>query len=81
MNAHFRRSGPMKDMRKETSKQACRDFDLHDQVWDDLHEEEVRLIWCESMSQQYWGDGYDIVKHCYCSTHQEEFREYLRRNK
>jgi hypothetical protein len=71
----------MKNLKKEENKYACRYYNVDDAEWDDLHEEEVRLLWCEAMSEEYWGEAYDLMEHCYCSTHEEEFQDYLRRNR
>lgn len=62
INAHFRRSGPMKDLKKETSKNSCRNFDADNSEHEGFHEEEILSSWCEWMSYEYKDED-----RCYCS--------------
>ena len=73
ISAHFRNSaGAMKSKRKwdEDDQKTSGDW-LFDAEINDLHEEEIRLSWCEHMEiiANYSGSV------CYCSDHPKEYEE------
>lgn len=74
VSAHFRNSaGAMKSKRKwdDDERKTSRDW-LSEAERDDLHEEEIRLIWCEGMEAQTNYSG----SQCYCSEHPEEYEDH-----
>lgn len=66
VNAHFRRSGPMRDRTKEEDRNACRNF-----VWDeeeDLHPDEFLAMQCEARDPEAFWNGPE----CWCSKHRKD---------